>query len=163
MSLFYFILFFSLLICFGLKVSDFGDIMQLDDWVLCRIYNKKGKIEKYNMGAPKMEPVVVHNFDHEMKPEIEKLWNEPLFMESSDSMHRLQTDSSGSEQAVSPEVRWEREVQSHPRWNDIGLQLENAFDFEYNYLDNNNLSVDDPFGNVEYQMGNVFPLEALLM
>ncbi|KAL9313872.1 hypothetical protein ACSQ67_019324 [Phaseolus vulgaris] len=135
----------------------------LDDWVLCRIYNKKGKIEKFNTGAQKMEGGFVDNFDQEMKPEIEKLRNEQMFMESSESMHRVQTESSGSEQVVSAEVRWEREVQSHPKWNDIGLQLENAFDFEYNYFDNNNLSVDDPFGNVEYQIGHVSPLQDILM
>ena len=138
-------------------------MVQLDDWVLCRIYNKKGKIEKFNTGAQKMEAGFVDNFDQEMKPEIEKLRNEQMFMESSESMQRVQTESSGSEQVVSAEVRWEREVQSHPKWNDIGLQLENAFDFEYNYFDNNNLSVDDPFGNVEYQIGHVSPLQDILM
>ncbi|KAL9313871.1 hypothetical protein ACSQ67_019323 [Phaseolus vulgaris] len=138
-------------------------LANLDDWVLCRIYNKKGKIEKFNTGAQKMEAGFVDNFDQEMKPEIEKLRNEQMFMESSESMQRVQTESSGSEQVVSAEVRWEREVQSHPKWNDIGLQLENAFDFEYNYFDNNNLSVDDPFGNVEYQIGHVSPLQDILM
>ncbi|KAK7353674.1 hypothetical protein VNO80_19125 [Phaseolus coccineus] len=145
------------------SASKKNNNLRLDDWVLCRIYNKKGKIEKYNTGAPKMEAGVVHNFDHEMKPEIEKLRNEQLFMESSESMHRVQTESSGSEQVVSADVRWEREVQSHPKWNDIGLQIENAFDFEYNYFDNNNLSVDDPFGNVEYQIGHESPLQDILM
>jgi len=154
---------FVVLIWFVWKVSDFGVMVQLDDWVLCRIYNKKGKIEKYNTGAPKSETGVVYNFEHETKPVIEKLRNEQLSTESSDSMQRLQTESSGSGQVVSPDVRWEREVQSHQKWNDIGLQLENAFDFEYNYFDNNNnLSVDDPFGSVEYQMQDVL-MEALLM
>lgn len=137
-------------------------MVQLDDWVLCRIYNKKGKIEKYNTEAPKAETRMVYNFEHETKPVIEKLGNEQLFIDSSDSMHRLQSESSGSEQVVSSDMRWEREVQSQPKWNDIGLQLENAFDFQYNYFDNDNLSVDDPFGSVEYPLQDVL-IEALLM
>ncbi|RDX74313.1 NAC domain-containing protein 2, partial [Mucuna pruriens] len=121
--------------------------LRLDDWVLCRIYNKKGKIEKYNTAAPKINTEVVHNFDHEneTKPEIRKLGIEPLYMDSSDSVPRWHTDSSCSEHVVSPDVTCEREVQSDPKWNDLDLDLENAFDFQFNYLDNN-FPVDDPFG-----------------
>ncbi|KAG5050110.1 hypothetical protein JHK85_011213 [Glycine max] len=139
----------------------------LDDWVLCRIYNKKGKIEKYNTGAAKMNVEMVHSFEHEneTKPEIHKLGNEQLYMETSDSVPRLNTDSSSSEHVVSPDVTCEREVQSDPKWNDdLDLKLENAFDFQFNYLDDNNLSVDDYlFGTVQYQMGQLSPLQDMFM
>lgn len=44
-----------------------------------------------------------------------------------------------------------REVQSDPKWNDLELQLDDPFDFQY--LDNI-MSVDeDPFGTqIQYQM-----------
>ncbi|CAJ1974841.1 unnamed protein product [Sphenostylis stenocarpa] len=147
------------------SASKKNNNLRLDDWVLCRIYNKKGKIEKYNTGTQKVETGVVNNLEHEneTKPEIQKFGNEQLYMDSSDSMPRLQTDSSCSEQVVSPDVMCEREVQSDPKWNDIGLQLQNAFDFGYNYFDNNNLSVDDPFGSVEFQIGQLSPLQDMLM
>ena len=66
---------------------------------------------------------------------------------------------------VSPDVTCEREVQSDPKWNDdLDLKLENAFDFQFNYLDDNNLSVDDdPFGTVQYQMGQLSPLQDMFM
>ncbi|KAK7410931.1 hypothetical protein VNO78_02167 [Psophocarpus tetragonolobus] len=138
--------------------------LRLDDWVLCRIYNKKGKIEKYNSGAPKMNAGVVQDFEHEneTKPEIHKLGNDHLYMETSDSVPRFHTDSSSSEHVVSPDITCEREVESDPKWNELGLQLENAFDFQFNYLDNN-LSVDDPFGTVHYQMGQLSPLQDMFM
>lgn len=147
-----------ILLCYG---------AQLDDWVLCRIYNKKGKIEKYNTTAPKMNLEMIHSFEHEneTKPEIHKLGNEQLYMETSDSVPRLNTDSSSSEHVVSPDVTCEREVQSDPKWNDdLDLKLENAFDFQFNYLDDNNLSVDDYlFGTVQYQMGQLSPLQDMFM
>ncbi|CAJ1974842.1 unnamed protein product [Sphenostylis stenocarpa] len=148
------------------SASKKNNNLRLDDWVLCRIYNKKGKIEKHNTMTPKMETGVVNNLEQEKetKPEIHKLGNGQFYMDSSDSTPRLQTDSSCSEQVVSPDVTYEREVQSDPKWNDLELQLENAFDFEYNYFDNNNLSVDDPFGSVEFQMGQqLSPLQDMLM
>ena len=51
----------------------------------------------------------------------------------------MHTDSSGSEHVASPEVTWEREVQSEPKW---GNGFENAFDFQLNYMD---AFSDDPF------------------
>ena len=59
-------------------------------------------------------------------------------------------------------------MQSDPKWNnddyDLGLQLENAFDFQFNYLDDNNLSVDDYlFGTVQYQIGQLSPLQDMFM
>ncbi|KAL2347179.1 hypothetical protein Fmac_001179 [Flemingia macrophylla] len=148
------------------SASKKNNNLRLDDWVLCRIYNKKGKIEKYNTGAPKVNhEVVLHNFEHEneTKPEIHALGIEQLYMDTSDSVPRLHTDSSCSEHVVSPDVTCEREVQSDPKWNDLGLQLEDVFDFQFNYLDNN-LSVDDPFATqVHYQIGHLSPLQDMFM
>ncbi|MCI40280.1 NAC domain-containing protein 2-like, partial [Trifolium medium] len=55
--------------------------LRLDDWVLCRIYNKKGKIEKFNTNnTPKVQNYYEHEEEqeHEMKPEIKKLGNYQL-------------------------------------------------------------------------------------
>ncbi|KAK7350919.1 hypothetical protein VNO77_09976 [Canavalia gladiata] len=136
--------------------------LRLDDWVLCRIYNKKGKIEKYNTSTTNINSGMAHSYEHEneTKPEIHKLVNHQLYMDTSDSVPRLHTDSSCSEHVVSPDVK---EVQSDPRWNDLELQLDNAFDFQFNYLDNN-ISIDDPFGaQVQYQMNQLSPLQDMFM
>ncbi|KAK7316922.1 hypothetical protein RJT34_00741 [Clitoria ternatea] len=149
--------------------------IRLDDWVLCRIYNKKGKIEKFNTATAKVNNgsamMMVHNFEHETKPEIHKLANGQLYMDTSDSVPRLHTDSSCSEHVVSPDVKCEKEVQSDPKWNDLDLQLDNAFDFQFNYFDDciDNLSLDsggggDPFGTqLQYQMSQLSPLQDMFM
>ncbi|CBI21612.3 unnamed protein product, partial [Vitis vinifera] len=84
--------------------------LRLDDWVLCRIYNKKGSAEKQ------------HTFDQKsMKyPELEDQ-KPKIISTTSDSVPRLHThtDSSGSEQVMSPE----KEVQSEPKWNDFDFSL----------------------------------------
>ncbi|XP_061360028.1 NAC domain-containing protein 2-like isoform X2 [Gastrolobium bilobum] len=135
--------------------------LRLDDWVLCRIYNKKGKVEKYNNTVPK--------FSGETKPEIHKFANDQLYMDTSDSVPRLHTDSSCSEHVVSPDVTCDREVQSEPKWNELELQLDDTlFDFQFNYLDDNNLSVDDPFGTqaqaqAQYQINQLSPLQDMFM
>lgn len=140
--------------------------MQLDDWVLCRIYNKKGKIEKYNTVTPKVDSFYDHE-EHERKPEIDKLGNYQLYMDSSDSIPRLHTDSCSSGHVVSPDVTCDKEVQSEVKWNEFGLQLDDAFDFELNsLLDTSNLSLDldGPFGtNFEYQMNHLSPLQDMFM
>lgn len=151
--------------------SGFG--LQLDDWVLCRIYNKKGKIEKYN-NTVTVTPMFsgageVHDYEHEheSKPEIHKLGvNDQLYNnDTSDSVSRLHhTDSSSSGgHVVSPDVTCDREVQSEHTWNELELQLDDAFDldfdFQFNYLD------DDPFGaQVQYhQMNQLSPLQDMFM
>lgn len=114
------------------------DVLQLDDWVLCRIYNKKGRIEKYSdvdekPGTGKSAEMMQ---EIEVKPDISMLGqstrNEQLhYMDSSDSFPRLHTDSSCSEHVLSPEFTCEKEVQSEPKWND----LDKAFDFQFDSLD----------------------------
>lgn len=94
--------------------------MQLDDWVLCRIYNKKGGLEK----PPVMKPIygaAAVSSPPEQKPfmggaapaafaDLAAYYDRP-----SDSMPRLHADSSCSEQVLSPEQQHLAEVQSQPK------------------------------------------------
>ncbi|KAK4791444.1 hypothetical protein SAY86_031857 [Trapa natans] len=98
--------------------------LRLDDWVLCRIYNKKGRIEKYTHDGKSLE---FHEM--EMEPETSMLGH---YMDSPESFPRLQhTDSSSSEQVLSPEFKCEKEVESESRWNYLG----NSLNFQFDSLD----------------------------
>ncbi|GMN33169.1 hypothetical protein TIFTF001_004014 [Ficus carica] len=140
---------------------------RLDDWVLCRIYNKKGSLEKnYQMGQKFEE----FSEMEDKKPDIvpRNFPNDHLHMDTSDSMPKLHThtDSSCSEHVLSPEVTWEgREVESQPKWSNQGLGLENnnnAFDFNFNYMDG--FSDQDPFGSqVQFQLDQLSPLQDMFM
>ncbi|CAI9108785.1 OLC1v1008468C1 [Oldenlandia corymbosa var. corymbosa] len=157
--------------------------LRLDDWVLCRIYNKKGTLERHDNVD---QGTVYHdNLDHgavyspteevvDEKPKnlfdfgqnglvvqgrtmqqqqqqitAEQMMNDYLHFETSDSVQPpgLQhTDSSGSEQVLSPDFAYEKEVQSAPKlWSDLGRDL----DYQLNYLDG---FQDDPFGTATNQM-----------
>lgn len=103
--------------------------MQLDDWVLCRIYNKKGAIEKQQPAPP--PPSGVHKIEcyemEDVKPEYTAA--DCLYFEASDSVPRLHTtESSCSEQVVSAEFA--SEVQSEPKRGS-----NNNNEFAYNYVD----------------------------
>ncbi|KAF5457894.1 hypothetical protein F2P56_021968 [Juglans regia] len=135
---------------------------RLDDWVLCRIYNKRGTVEKnHTTTEQKMAsfPEV-----EEQKPKImvpagqniapsPMIGNYQLYTETtSDSAPRLHTESSSSEQVVlSPDVTWEKEVQSEM---DSGF---NYFDnLQFNFTDG---FAEDPFASqVQYQMDQLTPL-----
>ncbi|XP_054796165.1 NAC domain-containing protein 2-like [Prosopis cineraria] len=117
--------------------------LRLDDWVLCRIYNKKGTIEK--------QPGALSRKTESSEIEEEKPQNltrggallppppppaqapsamtDYMYFDTSDSVPKLHTDSSCSEQVVSPEFA--SEVQSEPKWNEWEKNLE----FPYNYVD----------------------------
>ncbi|KAA8547041.1 hypothetical protein F0562_003470 [Nyssa sinensis] len=152
--------------------------LRLDDWVLCRIYNKKGTIEK---PYPSERKSTKFTEIEERKPEIMAMAAAPIQMrmgmamlppppppppslptqlmddffhfETSDSIPRLHTDSSSSEQVVSPEF----EVQSEPKWDDF----EKALDFQFNY---NNAFPDDPFVHqVQFPEDQVSPLQDVFM
>ncbi|XP_023646072.1 NAC domain-containing protein 2 isoform X2 [Capsella rubella] len=95
--------------------------LRLDDWVLCRIYNKKGAIER--RGQPPL-PVVTEDIVEE-KPKVTEMGMPPppqqrsefVYFDTSDSVPKLHTtESSCSEQVVSPEFT--SEVQSEPKWKD---------------------------------------------
>ncbi|KAG6773487.1 hypothetical protein POTOM_020765 [Populus tomentosa] len=152
--------------------------LRLDDWVLCRIYNKKGSIEKHFPADRKS--IAKYAEMEEQKPDINEMSgyknggstmgapttmmmsnsNDLLNMDTSDSTPRLHTDSSCSEHVLSPELTCEKEVQSQPKpWND---QLDSAFDFNFNYIDDG--FQDDPFASqVQFQMDQLSPLQDMFM
>ena len=147
-------------------------LLQLDDWVLCRLYNKKGSIEKHFPSAqkwlnyPEMEdqkPNILLNgqnmtaLSQQQQPSSMSMMNDQLQMDASDSVPRLHTDSSSSEHVLSPEITCEKEVQSEPKWN----ELSNALDFQFNYMDG---FQDDPFASqVQFQMDQLSPLQDMFM
>ena len=129
----------------------------MDDWVLCRIYNKKGSVEKK---YPVMNQMKTEEFPEieDRKPHIiaSAFPNDHLHMETSDSIPRLHTDSSCSEHVLSPDVTCEREVQSEPKWKNYD-GLDNALDFNVTYMDGFS---EDPFGSqFQYQMDQLSPLQ----
>ncbi|KAL8166127.1 hypothetical protein V2J09_007626 [Rumex salicifolius] len=146
-----------------------GNGLRLDDWVLCRIYNKKGTIEKVAVAAAvnQQQPSISAITAEDTKPNVAGLIAQPpppptqqttandcTHFDTSESVPRLHTDSSCSEHVVSPEFTCEREVQSEPKWKD----LETALDFPpYSYV-GNNTAMDGAFGANQF-----FPLQDLLM
>lgn len=102
-------------------------LLQLDDWVLCRIYNKKGNLEKHSIKPTELTP--------QNKSKFLSSVTDMAYLDTSDSVPKLHTDSSCSEQVVSTELR---EVQSQPKveWDNTTL------DYQQNYMnataDNNN-------------------------
>ncbi|XP_027344395.1 protein ATAF2-like [Abrus precatorius] len=123
--------------------------LRLDDWVLCRIYNKKGKIEKYNsvgvmdQKAPKFSDEA--QFQHETKPEINMYGHDVL---RNDQLYTDTSDSSCSEHVVSPDVTCDKEVRSDAKWNDLDFGPDPILGFDI-LMD---LSSDDPFApQAQYQ------------
>ncbi|VFQ63553.1 unnamed protein product [Cuscuta campestris] len=117
--------------------------LRLDDWVLCRIYNKKGTVEK-NYNAVGDLPEV-----QEQKPNIIKqpgtallqapprplpaaveAKKEHVQFDTSESVPKWHTESSCcSEQVMSPAgFAAEKEVQSAAKWDDMDFQLNNFID-----------------------------------
>ncbi|KAK3166164.1 hypothetical protein QOZ80_1AG0042260 [Eleusine coracana subsp. coracana] len=95
--------------------------LRLDDWVLCRIYNKKGGLQKPPVNKPVFGAAAAVNVSSppEQKPfiggaaafaDLAAYYDRP-----SDSMPRLHADSSCSEQVLSPEQQHLAEVQSQPK------------------------------------------------
>ncbi|XVE86456.1 hypothetical protein DITRI_Ditri18aG0035500 [Diplodiscus trichospermus] len=150
---------------------------RLDEWVLCRIYNKKGRIEKhfpseqkwFNQPEIEMEDqkpnislkgqymTAVLSQQQQQQPSSISTMNDVLETDASDSIPRLHTDSSSSEQVLSPEITCEKEVQSEPKWN----ELSNSLDFQFNYMDG---FQDDPFATqLQFQMDQLSPLQDMFM
>ncbi|TMW90285.1 hypothetical protein EJD97_015970 [Solanum chilense] len=122
--------------------------LRLDDWVLCRIYNKKGTIEKNQLNIRKMNgeisPAVSEG---DVKPEIVPIsvstnpsstsyhvYNDFTYFNSPDSLTKLHADSSCSEHVPSPEFTYEKEVQSEPKPKPSEWE-KTALDFPFNYTD----------------------------
>ncbi|KAK8966199.1 NAC domain-containing protein 48 [Platanthera guangdongensis] len=124
--------------------------LRLDDWVLCRIYNKKGGVMDKHAPTEKIFRQPATPELPEQKPEIlpqssamgssqvvppsslqQQQYRDLLYFDTSDSLPRLHADSSCSEHVVSPEFTCEREVQSRPNWG----ELERAFGVGINGVD----------------------------
>ncbi|XP_015575373.1 NAC domain-containing protein 2 [Ricinus communis] len=142
--------------------------LRLDDWVLCRIYNKKGTIEKQGqLSNKKIINYSPSNIIEDKKPEIMApppapssgtgTANDFVYFESSDSVPKLHTDSSCSEHVVSPEFTCE--VQSEPKWKDWGSNV-NALDFPFNYMDG---SMDSAFASQFQNNNQMSPLQDMFM
>lgn len=150
--------------------------MQLDDWVLCRIYNKKGTLEKYNnvdqiqnsIEFQEDKPRIIGFGQSEtarksnpppMQPNVQQTRNDYLHFETSESVPRLHTDSSGSEQVLSPDFQCEKEVQSAPKWD----ELERTLDYQMNFMDSFQ-NDDDPFGSqMQYHQHFSSPFQDVFM
>ncbi|XP_015577112.1 NAC domain-containing protein 2 [Ricinus communis] len=150
--------------------------LRLDDWVLCRVYNKKGSMEKHQPVSDR-KLLKYPEAEEDQKPDILIYGDKaistfgPSIMNdssnndllahmdtTSDSVPRLHTDSSCSEEHVlSPE----KEVQSEPNWNALDS---NALDFGFNYLVDGGFQDYDPFASqVQFQMDQLSPLQDMFM
>ena len=147
--------------------------LQLDDWVLCRIHNKKGGLEKHVTSGPVTKRVGPKNVIRsdpetpEQKPVIPLHVPPPgthvpqametLFFDTSDSVPRLHADSSCSEHVLSPDFTCEREVESQPKWND----WDKALDVPFNNGSATNLF--SYFGPGSFEPGFRDPSQDILM
>lgn len=144
--------------------------LKLDDWVLCRIYNKKGVIEKRCQMAISRNTKGLEDVEEE-KPKIFNSGGggadvlmasvtasvgDYVHFETSDSIPRLHTDSSGSEQVVSPELTT-GEVESERKWK----EMENAFNSGYNYIDES--SLEHEFATQFHSGNQMSPLQDMFM
>ncbi|KAK2659459.1 hypothetical protein Ddye_005992 [Dipteronia dyeriana] len=149
--------------------------LRLDDWVLCRIYNKKGSIEKQNLAAAAAAAANRKEADmsefEDKKPDImtttgmdntsamppnPAATGDYVYFDTSDSVPKLHTDSSCSEHVVSPEFTCE--VQSEPKWKP--WENQNSLGFPYNYMD----STMDLSFNSQFQSNNhMSPLQDMFM
>ncbi|KAL2247081.1 NAC domain-containing protein 2 [Sesamum indicum] len=128
--------------------------LRLDDWVLCRIYNKKGTLDKHYMNVDK--EAMQFSDSEEQKPEVNgfpydgmvalvqapqslpsQRMNAYTHLNTSESVPKLHTDSSSSEHAFSPEFE---EVKSEPKWSEFEIPT----NFQLNYMDG---FQDDPFSS----------------
>ncbi|KAL7155855.1 hypothetical protein ABFS83_03G103800 [Erythranthe nasuta] len=107
--------------------------LRLDDWVLCRIYNKKGAIERQqHVSSGRVTSAVTS--DEDAKPVIltsvpeasPMVYEDFLYLDAADSIPLLHTDSSCSEHVLSPEV------ESVPRLTEWE---KSALEFPFNYMD----------------------------
>lgn len=149
-------------------------ILQLDDWVLCRIYNKKGSIEKQHQAGSNGKTSCLEE-PEDKKPvnliaqgrnaippppatasvtPVSTGVNDYVYFDTSESIPRLHTDSSCSEHVVSPEFTCE--VQSEPKWK----EWEKALDFPFNYGD---AMIDNGFTSQLQGSNQMSPLQDMFM
>ncbi|KAL0351512.1 UNVERIFIED_CONTAM: NAC domain-containing protein 48 [Sesamum calycinum] len=111
--------------------------VQLDDWVLCRIYNKK----RYNREAAGERQQPEYGECSDVRggyqavvltslPEAPPLaYEDFVYLDPTDSIPRLHTDSSCSEHVLSPEV------ESAPK---LAEWEKSAIEFPFSYMDAGN-------------------------
>ncbi|KAK3411335.1 hypothetical protein EUGRSUZ_I00100 [Eucalyptus grandis] len=142
---------------------------RLDDWVLCRIHNKKGTIEKH---SPSTLNETADFPEMEIKPQIvmpaalnpytspqyadSPMTTDHMYTDSSEFLPKLHTDSSCSEHAASPGSACEKEVQSEVKWDD----WEKALDFQFGSVDD---FLDDALVQGQFQLDQFSPLEDMSM
>ncbi|KAL3840031.1 hypothetical protein ACJIZ3_024622 [Penstemon smallii] len=122
--------------------------LRLDDWVLCRIYNKKGSIERQQGHVsikPEVEakPVIMTSLPEASAVEYDDL----MYLDASDSIPRIHTDSSCSDHVLSPEV--ESAAPNLLDWEKV------AMEFPFNYLD----ATDGGCGLIESQFHGCYQME----
>ncbi|CAL9113751.1 unnamed protein product, partial [Musa textilis] len=105
--------------------------LRFDDWVLCRIYHKKGAVGKQanpvqKPAGPKSQPRPAPQ--PQLKQEVVSHARAPttdmICFDSAESLPRLLGESSSSGHApsyTSPDFACEREAESQPRWADDGF------------------------------------------
>ncbi|XP_020261984.1 NAC domain-containing protein 2-like [Asparagus officinalis] len=148
--------------------------LRLDDWVMCRIYNKKGGLEKHaspNLNPRRLGPKAIRPDPEtpEQKPVIPLLHVptppgshalqgvDTVYFDTSDSVPRVHTDSSCSEHVLSPEFTCEREVQSQPKWT----EWDKALDVSFNNGNATGMFTD--FGSGSFDPGFRDPIQDILM
>lgn len=103
--------------------------------MLCRIYNKKGTIERRQQPPPSRNMTSAVTEEEDTKPVIltppvqeppPMVYDDFMYLDASDSIPRLHTDSSCSEHVLSPEV------ESAPKLSDWE---KSALDFPFSYMD----------------------------
>ncbi|EPS70912.1 hypothetical protein M569_03847 [Genlisea aurea] len=130
--------------------------LRLDDWVLCRIYNKKGTLERYYYNGVDQKEAHFSSDGEEQKPKMDSFQYSGVINPSPlipthqalapsqgkggdcfSSLPKLRADSSTSEHVPSPEMK---EVQSEPKWS----EFDGSLDYQLNYMEG---FQDDIFGS----------------
>ncbi|XP_074311627.1 NAC transcription factor 32-like [Silene latifolia] len=144
--------------------------LRLDDWVLCRIYNKKGIIEKptpQHCAPEDQKPVVsTHGLNASvglttpllssmatLPPPKSDLMNHNM----SSFIPHHHTDTSESSPLVSPEFMYDKEVQSKAKGN----ELDRSLGLPFGYMDP---FPYDPFANpAQFQQDQMSTLHDIFM
>lgn len=137
--------------------------------MLCRIYNKKGIIEKqpsascWKTECSEIEDKKPENLTRggalpPPPPQAAAGMTDYMHFDTSDSIPKLHTDSSCSEHVVSPEFA--SEVQSEPKWNEWEKNLQLPYNYAGATMNNNN----NAFGPQLIQSNNqISPLQDIFM
>ncbi|XP_073288991.1 NAC transcription factor 32-like [Primulina huaijiensis] len=118
--------------------------LRLDDWVLCRIYNKRGVLEKhYKMDHMAMNLADIEDRKPKIDATIHNQMQAPMSLplqKMNEYLPKVQTYSSNLEHESSPEFTCEKEVQIVPQWS----AFQNSDDLQHIYL--GGFQDGDPFG-----------------